>query len=68
MADDDLLAVDDLAREVESGEVDAGERAAGEGKYVGDARADRSTDQTGAADLAGDVYDDHACRLAGDTR
>jgi hypothetical protein len=31
LADDDLLAIGDLAGEVEGGEVDAWERAAGEG-------------------------------------
>jgi hypothetical protein len=68
LADDDLLSVGDLAGEVEGGEVDAGEWTAGEGQYVGDAGAHRSTDQAGAADLAGNVYDHHACRLAGDAR
>jgi hypothetical protein len=66
LADDDLLAVGDLAGEVEGGEVDAWERAAGEGQYVGDAGAGWGTDQAGAADLAGYVYDHLAWRLAGD--
>jgi hypothetical protein len=66
LADDDLLAVGDLAGEVEGGEVDAGEWAAGEGEYVGDAGAGRSMDQAGAAYFAGDVYDHHVCRLARD--
>jgi hypothetical protein len=63
LADEDLFAVGDLAGEVEGGEVDAWERAAGEGEYVGDAGAGGRADQAGAAYLAGDVDDDGACCL-----
>ena len=66
MADDDLLAVGDLAGEVEGGEVDAREWAASKGQYVGDAGSGRSMDQARATYFAGDVYDHHACGLAGD--
>jgi hypothetical protein len=69
LADDDLFAVGDLAGEVEGGEVYAGQGAASEGEYVGYAGAGGSTDEAGAAYLAGDIYDDDdACRLAGDAR
>jgi hypothetical protein len=56
--DDDLFAVGYLAREIERCQIDAPEWAAGEGEYVGHARAGRSTDQPGATNLPGDVdYD-----------
>lgn len=59
MADNDLFAVGDLAGEVEGGEVDAAEWAAGKGEYVGHAGAGRRADEAGVADLACYVDDDH---------
>jgi hypothetical protein len=66
LADEDLLAVGDLAGEVEGGEVDTRERTTGQGEYVGDAGSGGCADQSGAAYLAGDV-DDHGprCRTWG---
>jgi hypothetical protein len=68
LADEDLFAVGDLAGEVEGGEVDAWERAAGEGEDIGHAGAGGRADQAGAAYFAGDVDDDGARCLAWDAR
>ncbi|GAA1118689.1 hypothetical protein GCM10009630_15560 [Kribbella jejuensis] len=57
MADDDLFAVRYLAGEVEGGQVDAAECAAGQGEDVGYAGAERGADETGAPYLAGYVDD-----------
>jgi hypothetical protein len=69
LADDDLFAVGYLAGEVEGGQVDATERAAGQGEYIGYPRADRGTDEARAAYLPRHVHDhDLLTRRASSTR
>jgi hypothetical protein len=62
-ADEDLLAVGELAGEVERAEVYAAEWAAGERERVGDSGAGGRADEARAADLACDM--NHQRGLAG---
>jgi hypothetical protein len=61
-SDDDLLAVGDLAGQVEGCQVDSGQGSARSRQYVGDTRARRCANQPGATDLAGNVHYDRGRR------